>query len=70
MKTYTIEGTFSFSGCIDIAAESAQEAVDALRSYGHTSFPISDIVEADPEIENVYIRKSNDRYVLVKEEWN
>lgn len=64
MTKYQVEATFSYTGYVEVEAESAQEAVGYVRDKGN-SYSVHDACDRDVEIEDVY----NENGSTIKEQW-
>lgn len=62
---YKVEATFSYTGSVEVEADSAQEAVDFVREEAGGTITVNDIYDSEPEIETVYDGDG----LPIREEW-
>lgn len=51
---YNVEATFSYTGYVEVEADSAQEAVDFVRDEAGGTLTVKDVCDGEAEIENVF----------------
>jgi hypothetical protein len=61
---YQVEGTFTYTGCVEVEAESAQEAADYVRE-NQGIYDVNDIRDGEVEINDVY----DEDGLPIREEW-
>lgn len=62
---YNVEATFSYTGSVEVEADSAQEAVDFVREKAGGTITVNDALDNEPEIEAV----CDEDGLPIREEW-